>query len=208
MNLLVLDGPRDHRKGNNYLYRGTYRSHPTHCNELPDDSEINKLFFWFLETGGELGVVGDLSKALRLAELWNARLPASSQFEVMEVTIDDTNAQSGGQLVGFDLSSGFNNSLLATGLKHSADLSGLNKPVRVLCNLVSRHYGSLLNRNGLFQSIGDASMCLESMVALQELSPSLFEGGDLSDFHTVSLYKVIPPYWAGGCASPHPLGSG
>ena len=44
-------------------YRGTDRVLPYHCDELPDEHEANKAFFWFIEEGGELGVVHDLSKA-------------------------------------------------------------------------------------------------------------------------------------------------
>jgi hypothetical protein len=201
MNLLILNGPRDRRAGTNPLYRGTYRSHPTHCDDLPDDSEINQLFFWFLETGGELGVVGDLSKAHRLAELWNARLPMDDHFEVVEVTTSEMNPQSGGQFVGFDLSSGFNNSLLVAGLKLSLDLSGLTKPIQNLYKLLSRHYAPLLNSVGLFQSSDDASHCLESIVALQELSPNLFEGGNLKNFYPVGLYTAVLPAGRGNGVS-------
>jgi hypothetical protein len=190
MNLLILDGPRNPRPGNNPLYRGTYRAHPTHCDEIPDDDEINKLFFWFLEEGGELGVVQDLSKALRFAELWNARLREGSRLEVVEVVGVEAHPESGGEFIGFDLSAGYNNSLLATGLRQFFGVNQLAEPVRQLWDLVSRHYAPQLNGQGLFQTLEIASLCLRSMTALQDLSPNLFEGGNLRIFRPVGLYAV------------------
>jgi hypothetical protein len=190
MNLLILDGPRDHRAGNNPLYRGTYRAHPTHCDELPDDHEINRLFFWFLEEGGELGVVRDVSKALRLTELWNARLPEKDRFEVVEATDGNTRGQSTGKFIGFDLSAGYNSSLLSSGLKQFLGVSQLAEPIRELWDLASRHYAPQLNGQGLFQTLEVASLCVRSMIALQDLSPNLFEGGNLRDFQPVGLHTV------------------
>jgi hypothetical protein len=190
MRFLILDGPRDKRSIYNPLYRGTYRAHPTHCDALPDDNEINRLFFWFLEEGGELGVVRDRSKALRFAELWNARLSEKDRFEIVEVIDDDTLAESKINFVGFDLSSGYNNSLLTSGLPLTPGLSRLAEPIRELYLQICHRYSPQLNAQGLFESSEVASMCLRSMVALQRASPNFFEGGDLSDFHLVGLYSV------------------
>jgi hypothetical protein len=190
MNFLILNGPRDQGQGKNPLYRGTYRRHPTHCGELHDDSEINQLFFWFLEEGGELGVVRNLPKALRFAELWNARLPESGHFEVVEVMEENAPAQGNGDFIGFDLSSGYNNSLLSTGLKPFAAVNQLRAPIRELVDLLCRHYAPQLNGQGLFQTFEVASLCLRTMIALQDLSPNLFEGGDLRDFRPIGLYLV------------------
>lgn len=51
---------------------GNKRTHPHHCDQLPDSHKINQLFFWFLEEGGELGVLRNVDKALRFAELARA----------------------------------------------------------------------------------------------------------------------------------------
>jgi hypothetical protein len=190
MNLLILDGPRDPRPGSNPLYRGTYRAHPSHCDELPDDHETNKLFFWFLAEGGELGVVQDATKALRFAELWNARLKERDRFEVVEVADGDTHSQSNGMFIGFDLSAGYNNSLLSSGLKQFVGVNQLREPVRELWDLVSRHYAPRLNGQGLFQTLEVAALCLRAMTALQDLSPNLFEGENLREFRPVGLYSV------------------
>jgi len=186
---LILDGPRDSRTAYNPKYRGTYRSHPTHCGELSDDSEINELFFWFLEEGGELGVVHNSAKAFRFAQLWNSRIAGNSRFEVIEAT-DSNRPESGGQFIGVDLSAGYNNSLLSCGLKLCSEVSHLAASIGELCGLVSRHFSPELNESGLFQNFEIASFCLRSMIALQDLSPNLFEGGDLREFQCVSLYAL------------------
>jgi hypothetical protein len=191
MKLLILNGPRSPRlHGHCPPYRGTYRAHPTHCAELSDASEINQLFFWFLEEGGELGVVRDLSKAQRFAELWNARLKQEDRFEVLEVVDGDATPESRGHFIGFDLSSGYNNSLLSWGLDRGDGVTQLTESVRELCDLLSRHYAPQLNTQGLFQTLDAASLCLRSMIALQSLSPNLFEGGDLREFRPVGLYAI------------------
>jgi hypothetical protein len=190
MGFLILDGPRDRRTIYNPSYRGTYRAHPSHCDAFPDDHEINKLFFWLLEEGGELGVVQDLSKVLRFAALWNAQLPEKDRFEVVEVTDGDALPEGGGEFIGFDLSSGYNNSLLPSGLKIGPSFIKLAEPVRELYSQISYGYAPQLNGQGLFDLSETASMCLRSMVALQDMSPNFFEGGDLSDFQPVALYAV------------------
>ncbi len=190
MGFLILDGPPDLRPGRNPLYRGTCRAHPSHCDELPDDHEINTLFFWFLEEGGELGVVQNASKAIRFAELWNKHLKETDRFEVVEVTDGEANLQSSGRFIGFDLSAGYNNSLLSWGLKQFAAANKLTEPVRSLCDLLVRHYAPQLNGQGLFQTIEIASLCIRDMRALQTIFPNLFEGGDLSEFKPVGLYSI------------------
>lgn len=190
MKLLILDGPRDPRPGGNPLYRGTYRAHPNHCDELPDDEEINKLFFWFLEEGGELGVVHDISKSLRFAALWNEHLKGKSRFEVVELTDADARPESKGTFIGFDLSAGYNNSLLSGGLRRSPGSVRPPDSIVELLDLLTRHYSPQLNENGLFQTLETASNCLRSMAAVQCLCPNLFEGGSLKDFSCVGLHAI------------------
>jgi hypothetical protein len=194
MRLLIVNGPRDPRCPAYQSYRGTYRAHPTYCDGVPKDHELNKMFFWFLEEGGELGLVHDLTKAMRYVELLNTHLshfsPPYTHFEVVEVTDGNTRPESNGNFIGFDLSAGYNNSLLSSGLKQFSGVNQLAEPIRELCDLMSRHYAPQLNAQGLFQTFEVASLCLRSMIALQDLSPSLFEGGDLREFRPVGLYTV------------------
>jgi hypothetical protein len=189
MNLLILDGLRHPGHMSNPLYRGTYRSHPSYCNEYPDDHEINKLFLWFIEEGGELGVVKDVNKSLRFAELLNKRQIRKGHFEVVEATDGDCCPCSKGSFIGFDLSSGFNTSLLISGLMLGC-MDQVREPIREQCGLLSRQYSTQLNEYGLFQSNSIALSCLRSMTALQDLSPNLFEGGDLREFQSVGLYVI------------------
>lgn len=207
MNFLILNGPRSPRAAAYPHYRGTYRAHPTYSERLPEDSEINKLFFWFLEEGGELAVVHDLSKALRYAELLNDHpLPRRSHFEVVEVTDGDEPPHVGGELLGFDVSSGYNNSLLwwwqpatqpgaIASVERNGDTSPsatiFPEPIRALSTLIKRFYTPRLNRNGLFQTPVSASECLRDMDALQQLCPNLYEGESLKDnFCATGVYLV------------------
>jgi hypothetical protein len=55
MNLLILSGYRAPRTAAYPQYRDIYRAHPNYLDSVPREDEINQLFFWFLEEGGELG---------------------------------------------------------------------------------------------------------------------------------------------------------
>jgi len=194
MNLLILNGPRDPRAAAYPHYRGTYRAHPTYCDAVPEDHELNKLFFWFLKEGGELGVTHDLAKALQYADLLN-QYPLSrrhSAFEVVEVTTGHTSPEAGTELFGFDLSSGHNNSLLWWKLESGTGLGTLPPPVQELDKTIRRFYSPKLNGYSLFQTPEMASECLAAMDALQRLSPNLYEGEDLKPNFTVTgVYLVL-----------------
>lgn len=220
MKLLILNGPRDPRAAAYPRYRGTYRAHPTYCEALQEDHEINKLFLWFLEEGGESGLVHDLSKASRYTELLNLHLsefkPGFAHFEVIEVTDGDTPGYAEGRLMGFDLSAGYNDSLLwwwglATQPRAapsvgqpgntSPGMSTFPKPILVLDGLIHRFYAPQLNRNGLFQTPTTASECLGAMDALQQLCPNFYEGEDLrAAFCVVGVYLVSPDDHIGSAA--------
>jgi hypothetical protein len=204
MNLLILNGPACPRAARNLHYRGTYRAHPTYCDELPEDHEINKLFSWFLEEGGELGVVHDPVKALRYVELLNQRRLPNRNFEVIEVTDGDEPAHVDRELLGFDISTGYNYSLLWGGLatqtrldasgvprERSANAIAFPEPIRELNDLLARFYAPKLNRYSLFQKSEVASECLTAMDALQQLSPNLYEGGDLKPNFRVVGIRVV-----------------
>ena len=186
----------------NSHYRGTHRAVPSHCDEMPDDQEINRLFFWYLDEGGEEGVVRDAAKALRFAELWNERLPKDEQFEVVEVTEGNEPPSGGGSLLGFDISSGLGGySLLAGWLSEIPKVEGLPDAIWEMSNLLARFYGPQLNAFGLFCTRESAAMCLRSMVAMQSLSPNMYESGDVRDFRVLGVYllgtaKVEEKSWA------------
>jgi hypothetical protein len=172
-------------------YRGTYRAHPSHSDIFPEAHEVNQLFYWFLDEGGELGVVQDIQKALRFAELLNLHSTGPEHFEVVECADMHTLSDSGGAFLGYDISAGFNNSLLSWQLHPSPDNTELPPAIRELYELLCRHYVPQLNRQGLFQTSDIAAACLRSMIALQDLSPNLFEGGNLRNFHVLGLYRIL-----------------
>jgi len=171
MNILILNGKQD--PAADARYRGTFRAHPTYCNHLSRDHEVNELFFWFLREGGETGVVHDLAKASRYAQLLNeVCMVGFERFEVVEVAHGfDPKGQ--GELLGYDISSGYNDSLLWWGLQPQPGINVLPGPIRELADLLHRHYAPLLGQYGLFKSAETADQCLRSMDALQRLSPNL-----------------------------------
>jgi hypothetical protein len=189
MNLLLLNGPSSPEPNRNPLYRGTDRAHPTYCHSLPERHEINKFFFWFLEEGGELGVVHDLEKAERYAQLLRMHVKGQS-FEVIEVVDEGAAPSCGSQFLGFDLSAHYNISLLRWGLKSLPALNQLPEAIHNLCELINRCYGPQLNGSGLFDAHDVATSCLQSMIALQTFFPSLFEGGELKRFNAIGVYRV------------------
>lgn len=193
MKLLILDGARDPRSLDRDRYRGTYRAHPTYCDALPESHELNQLFFWFLEEGGELGVVRDLRKARRLAELWNAQTTTNTRFEVVEVTDGAVQPEGEGVFLGYDLSAGYNLSLLAFGLMSAEDGQPIPERAGDLWRALKTKCTPELNAHGLFQTYASALGCLTLMLALQRRSPDFFEGGDLTNFAVTGLYSLSAP---------------
>jgi hypothetical protein len=187
-NLLILDGPRYPSRRPNPVYRGTCRAVPRYFDNLPVDHEANELFLWFVEEGGELGVVHDHQKAIRLRNACNAQLPPGS-FELVEVVEGDAKPVFGGEFLGFDLSQGFNNSMLWSGLTQRVP-GEPELPVRVLANTVFRFFSRELNRNGLFATLETTAQCRKSLIALQAQEPNLLEGSPLEKFVAVGVFRL------------------
>jgi hypothetical protein len=191
MNLLILDGHASGYSNGNPCYRGTYRAHPYYCEEYPPEHEVNQAFFWFLSEGGERGVVHDIAQARGLVHIFT-RHNVTQPFEVVEVTVGDEPPYAGKTFLGFDLSCGFNNSLLWWGL----DLKGRNprdeslRPLGALLSLVEEHFRPKLNANGLFDQFSIARFCLDCLIALQLMRPALWEMAGCSDYEVVGLYIV------------------
>ncbi len=189
MSYLILNGaavPEDLQP--NPLYRGTMRRAPTYCESALEDHEVNRLFMWYLEEGGETGALHDLALARRYVKLLNIHVPGRN-FEVVELTDGETPPTVPGHFLGFDLSLGHNNSLLWSGLRYP-----MRKipppPFDVLCDLLERFFAPQLNESGLFESYAAAEFCLRSIAALQSLRRNLYEGDDLSDFRVAGIYLV------------------
>ena len=191
MNLLILGPTTGH--SNNPAYRGADRAVPSYCDALPEDHEINRLFYWYLEEGGEYGLVHDFAKARRFAELWDQQ-PGGDRYEVVEVTEGNGASVGGGKFLGFDMSAGYGNSFLGGGVLSMVPTQarGPGDPLSTLHELLIAHFAPRLNSNALFTTYDDAEFCLRVIRALNNLWPNSFEGTDLSEFHVVGLYKLWP----------------
>lgn len=168
-------------------YRGTCRERPPHADELTEESEYNKLFQWYCKAGGESGVVDDLDLALEMRRLLHTQL-GRLDFELIEATRLGEAPRFGGELLGYDLSCALSYSLLAWGL----DLRPGSSPIDDLVALVEAHFRPLLNEDGLFRDEHTAVFCLRAMMALQALSPGLWENDEASKFEVVSIFLVRP----------------
>jgi hypothetical protein len=186
--LLILDGPQYPKMRPNPRYRGTCRACPFHFDDLPEEHEANALFYWFLEEGGELGVVYDEQKARRLSDLSN-QYGQGKSYEVVEVVDGNSMPIYAGELLGFDISRGFNTSLLWWGLTPTVPEQD-GAPVRVLANTVFGLFSEKLNDNGLFSEIDVATRCRSALLALQALEPNLLEGDSLEKFQVVGLFRI------------------
>lgn len=188
MNLLILGGPSLPQRAPNLCYRGTFRRHPYHFDALSEDHEFNQLFYWFLDEGGETGVVHDLSKAVSLVEAIGS-YSVEKGFEVVEVNVGKQSPATNDIFLGYDLSHGFSNSLLWRGLK--SHMSADNLPhIGVLCLLQEEFFRPQLNQYGLFSDFETASFCLRSMQALQSFHEGLYEGESIEVFRIVSVHLI------------------
>jgi hypothetical protein len=187
-NLLILDGAMYPKMKPNPAYRGTCRMCPTHFDNLPEEHEANLLFYWFLEEGGELGVVHDERKARQLCNFCNT-FGTDKSYEVVEAVVDNSKPVHEGEFLGFDISQGLNNSLLWWGLTATVpEKNGL--PVRVLANVIFGLFSERLNDSGLFPDIETAISCRSALIALQALEPNLLEGDSLEKFAVVGLFRI------------------
>lgn len=189
MNIMILGHPLRRGLDMSQAYRGTYRSHPTFCRNHAEGDEVNRLFFWFLDEGGESGVVHDVARALRYAQLLNEQHDGE-RFEVVELVEPEAIEPEapGRLLLGFDASLGFATSLLVTGLRSFAPVNRLAWEIVEIADLITRFYAPQLNAQGLFQTPEMAALCIKSMMALQRLHPNLYEGDDR--FRAIAVFLV------------------
>jgi hypothetical protein len=177
-------------------YRGTERTHPMHFRNLPDTHVANQLFFWFLEEGGERGVVHDLKRAKKLVELLNL-FGESVFFEIVQVGTERAATPGKGGFLGFDVSAGFNNSIIRRFvLREPGDpvAKTASADDLALCELSTLHrrfFTQKLNDHRLFQHYEDADFCLRAARALNTLRPGWIESTDLMEYAVTSVSKVI-----------------
>lgn len=182
-------------------YRGTYREAPPHSDVLPEDSEYNQLFSWYCEAEYQSGVE-DPNRAHRLLSLLRGQV-GREDFEMIEVVRVGDRARIGREFLGYDLSCAFSYSLLSWGLelREARQSPQLPTAVRDLSTLLEAHFKPLLNEYGLFSDDEPAAFCLRSMMALQALSPGLWENEEASNFEVVAVFKVADTPGIDGSAS-------
>lgn len=189
MNLHIVNGPAV-PDWSAPRYRGPRRREPYYCNELPADSEINKLFVdWYIEEGGESGIVHDLAKAVHYAKLCTEHFRGRS-FEVIESTEADALPDAGGRFLGYDLLYHSANSLLYWGLKTWSTKGRSPQEADTLWKGLSLALAPTLNEFGLFGELDEAVFCLQSMIALENFAPGYFQSGDLNEFNGMRIYLV------------------
>jgi hypothetical protein len=171
-------------------YRGTARERPPYLDGTSDDSEYNRLVAWYFQAGGDALAVEDLARARRLAELLVTEV-GRVDFELVEAVQAGHAPLVGGALLGYDLSCGWTQSLLAWGLElqATADRHALPTAIGDLLALVEAHFKPLLNGNGLFGDQGVAEFCLRIMMALQAIQPGIWENEECT-FGVVAVYKI------------------
>lgn len=190
---LILNGPRDSRTPSGTSYRGTYRMHPRYFGHLPRNHELNQFFLWFLEEGGESGVIENWGKAAEYVNALNKVAEAES-FELIEITLPNATPRVAEIFLGLDISSGYNSSLLWWGLRPTPSLQNVPASVTPLLELLGTKYAPALNSNGLFESFDIAEECLSLMDAVQDEIPSFFEGVRLGQHYSpLGIHLVSCP---------------
>jgi hypothetical protein len=171
-------------------YRGTYRESIPYGDGMPDDSEYNILFRWYVDAEAS-GDVTDGAKAQRLLTILHRDF-GRREFELVEATRLLEEPRIGGEFLGYDLSHALSYSLLSWGLDFSTVDKEGTLPVAVsdLLGLLGSHFRPLLNKNGLFSDKKMAEFCLRSMIALQQLFPGLWENEESSNFEVVAIYII------------------
>jgi hypothetical protein len=170
-------------------YRGTYREAPPHSDVLREDSEYNRLFAWYC-SAGQCGVE-DADRARRLFSLLRSQV-GRGDFEMVEIGGVRDEPRIGRELLGYDLSCAFYYSLLSWGLdlREIQQATELPAAIKEAGALVEAHFKPLLNEYGLFSDQQTAAFCLRSMMAMQALSPGLWESEEASEFEVVAIFKV------------------
>lgn len=172
-------------------YKGTYRTSPDYIEKLPEDSEVNKFFSWYMEVGGEFHIINDIEKAKKIVELYKNLTPPQI-LEVIRILEVNETPPGNEEFLGYDLSCGYFYSLLSWGL--DIELEGeeedrLLKQISPLMDLVKKHFKPLLNKNCLFDDSETAKFCLGCLMALQDIVPGLFENEEVI-FEVIGLSKV------------------
>jgi len=179
-------------------YRGTLRRPPSYRDEVPESHEVNQLFQWYLDEGGESGVVHNFDRAQAYATKLN-RLSSEAEFEVVRVARNAAESEQAGYFLGFDISAGFyasliRNILLPDSVAHAKTGDTFDDGVRQLSKLHRSYFWPFLNEFRLFDDFDKASFCLRTLVALNDCRPNWIEGSNLSEYQIVALYLSACPH--------------
>ncbi len=172
-------------------YKGTYRTSPYYVEKLPEDSEINQLFLFYIGSDDELEIISDIDKAKKIVALYKDLSPPQI-FEVVRVLEVDETPPGSEEFLGHDISCGYYRSLLSWGLdieNEGEEEDRLLKQILPLISLVEKHFKPLLNKNCLFDDSETAKFCLECLMALQDIVPGIFENEEMI-FEVIGLSKV------------------
>jgi hypothetical protein len=172
-------------------YKGTYRTSPSYIEELPENSEVNKLFRWYIDVGGELEIISDIEQAKKIVEIYKNLTPPQI-FEVVRILEVNEQPLENEEFLGFDLSCQYYYSLLSWELdivNKKIEKDRLIQQILPLIKLVKKYFKPLLNKNCLFDDSETAKFCLECLMALQDIKPGIFEDKE-EIFEVIGLSKV------------------
>ena len=149
--LLILGKPRDLAYGARPGYRGTYRHHPYHRDDLPETDIANQLFQRFLTEGGESGIIHDIAFGRRLIQA-SLNAEPRGEFELVEVLPSEMTQCHDREFLGCDLSCGMSSSLLYLGLEFPHGWRVPSEAKRRLNRTLDRYRPSLKQKRGVQQS--------------------------------------------------------
>jgi hypothetical protein len=139
-------------------------------------------------------LVRDLAKAQRYAQLANEYFPGMN-FGVIGITEDNEPAPERTQFLGYDI--GRLESLIILSALPLISEDDEEDPANVSHNIIKRQFRPKLNEFVLFRTCKDAADCRRAMIALQNLSPNSYEGGDIESFkrkfEVTPVFLIEPP---------------
>jgi hypothetical protein len=188
--LLILDKKVVSRS--RFTYLGVNRYTPSYQESYPPDSRVNQAFRWFCEYGGESGIVHDLESAKELVRQYKL-VSSPVHLQIIEPVLEGARPVLGSEFLGWDLALHGIGFSLVLGSIHEMDPDAVITelgPIEPLARLARKHFGKLLNQNGLFGELADARFCRDCFGALDQLRPGLFESDPFKDYKIVGVYVV------------------
>lgn len=187
-------------------YRGTFSDVPTLGTFAPGAGTANEeLFRVFMDLhdrypDDELPLIHDLDTAIHMTGLL-ARYEPGHQYEIVELTAHDAKPEIGRRLIGYDVSIGYNLSLVwIVFIAYEAPPEGAPiegewpeelKDIRPFIDLMYAYFCPKLNADGLFSTFADAEFFLRCARAQNHFHPDLWESRTLlEEFEVVGFYEV------------------